>query len=91
VPLAAALCWLAGLLHWRRTAAAIALVTGVLGAVFAGGLERAATPVEVGVRATLVASLAVIVGSTVELWRAGRDERATRPRRELAASGDAAG
>jgi hypothetical protein len=91
VPLAAALCWLAALLRWRRSAALIALAAGLLGALFAGGLERAATPVQAGVRATLVASLAVVVGSTVELWRAGRDELAPGGTgRRFAASGDAA-
>lgn len=67
VPLAAALCWFAVLMHRRRAAAVLAIATGVVGAIVALSVERAAVASLSGVRATLIAALAVLVGGTFEL------------------------
>jgi hypothetical protein len=84
VPLAAALCCLAVLLHARRAAALLAIATGLLGAGFALRLELAPLPVLSGVHLTLIAALAVVVGGTFELVHelaeGGRRELAPEPR-----------
>ena len=67
VPLAAALCWLAVLLHFRRTAAVVAIAVGLLGVGLAFSIERAPVASLAGVRATLVAGVAVIAGAGIEL------------------------
>lgn len=67
VPLAAAVCCLAVLLHARRAAALLAVGTGLLGAGFALRVELAPLPALSGVHLTLIAALAVVVGGTFEL------------------------
>jgi hypothetical protein len=67
VPLAAALCCLALLLHARRAAALLAIGTGLLGAGFALRVELTPLPALSGAHLTLIASLAVVVAGTVEL------------------------
>lgn len=103
VPLAAALCWLGLLLDPHRPsgsltrgAAGLGLATGLLGVLFALAVEGAPIPVQGGVRATLVASLTVMIGSTglaiggvIEHRKAGEHELAPGCGR-LAATGDGA-
>ena len=67
VPLAAALGWVAELSQQPRLARALAGLTALFGSLVALGVETAAVPALAGVRATLVAAVAVIVGGTYEL------------------------
>jgi hypothetical protein len=80
VPLAAALCWLAMLLHRYRTAAGVAITTGLIGGLVAVSVEQAAIPSLVGVRTTLFSALAVVAGATIELVEGRRHELAHEPR-----------
>jgi hypothetical protein len=79
VPLAATLCCLAVLLDRRRTAAAIALVTGLLGLVAALSIEWAPLPSLIGVHATLLAAVVVFGGGLAELLKGVHHERAPQP------------
>jgi hypothetical protein len=67
VPFTAMLCWVAVLSQQPRAAAVLAIGTGLLGLLVAIGVETAAVTALSGVRATLVAAVAVIVGGTFEL------------------------
>lgn len=69
VPLAAALCWLAVLLERPRTAAVLAVATGLLTFLMALSIERAPFPSLVGARVTLGAAVVAIGGGTAELLR----------------------
>jgi hypothetical protein len=84
VPLAAALCCLAMLLHARRVAALLAIGTGLLGAGFSLRVELAPLPALSGAHLTLITSLVVVVAGTVELVHdlaeGGRRELAPEPR-----------
>jgi lipopolysaccharide export LptBFGC system permease protein LptF len=81
-PLAAAVCCLAALLHARRTAAVLAVVTGLVGAAVALLVELGIpAPARSGVALTLITAVAGLVGGTVELVVA-RQEGGRR--RELA-------
>jgi hypothetical protein len=84
-PLAAAVCCLAVLLHARRTAAVLAIVTGSLGVALALVVELGVpAPALSGVSLTLIAAVAGLVGGTVELvvirQEGGRRELAPQPR-----------
>jgi hypothetical protein len=84
VPLAAALCCLAVLLHARRAAAVLAIGTGLLGAGFSLRVELVPLPALSGAHLTLIAALAVVVAGTAELVHelaeGGRRELAPEPR-----------
>lgn len=67
VPFAAMLCFVAVLSQQPRIAAVLAIGTGLLGLLVALGVETAAVTALSGVRATVVAAVAVIVGGTFEL------------------------
>ena len=67
VPLVAALGWVAELSGQSRLATVLAVSATVMGLLAALGIELAAIPALTGVRATLAAAMAVIVGGTYEL------------------------
>ena len=67
VPLVAALGWVAELSQQPRLAAALAAATTMMGLLVAVGVEMAAIPALTGVRATLLAAVAVAAGGTYEL------------------------
>jgi hypothetical protein len=79
VPLAAALCWLAALLHLHRIAALLAIGTGLLGTGIALSVERVPMPSLLGVHVALIAALAVVAGGILELLEGGRHELAPEP------------
>lgn len=67
VPLVAMLCWVAELAQQPRVAAVLGIACGLLGLLVALGIETAAVTALAGVRATLIAAVAVIVGGTYGL------------------------
>lgn len=79
VPLAAALCCLAALLHHWRLAAGLAVGAGLVGAAVTLLVEWTTIPVLLGLRVSLVAAVAAVVAGSLELSprRRGHERRTT--------------
>jgi hypothetical protein len=74
VPLAAALVWLAAMLGWRKSAAALGAVVGLLAIVAATVVKTGPLPADWGSSVALVAGVGAIAGAaTVAFAARGRN------------------